>query len=68
MRETATFRTNLEQLNRAFPEQEFLRISDVARFAGCSVNTAKKRFPFIRRTQNNNGGCTKVQLARELAK
>lgn len=68
MRETATFRSTLEQLNRAFPEQELLRISDVAMFAGCSVNTAKKRFPFIRRTQNNSGGCTKVQLARELSR
>lgn len=68
MRETATFRTNLEQLNRAFPGREFLRISDVARFAGCSVNTAKKRFPFIKRSENNSGGCSKVQLAKELAK
>jgi hypothetical protein len=66
MRESPTYRTNLQQLNERF-EHEVLTISEVAAFIGKSKNTAKKRFPFICRTDTHTGGCTKTQLAKALS-
>lgn len=66
MRESPTYRTNLQQLNEHF-EHEVLTISEVADFIGKSKNTAKKRFPFICRTDTHTGGCTKTQLAKALS-
>ena len=66
MRESPTYRTNLQQLNERF-EHEVLTISEVADFIGKSKNTAKKWFPFICRSATNSGGCTKTQLAKALS-
>lgn len=66
MRESPTYRTNLQQLNERFAH-EVLTISEVADFIGKSKNTAKKRFPFICRTDTHTGGCTKTQLAKALS-
>lgn len=66
MRESPTYRTNLQQLNERFAHEE-LTISEVAAFIGKSKNTAKKRFPFICRSATNSGGCTKTQLAKALS-
>ena len=64
MRETATLRLQMEQINTRYPAQELLRIRDVAEYTGLSINTAKKHFPFIRRSPENPlGGCTKIRLA-----
>ena len=66
MRESPTYRTNLQQLNERY-SHEVLTISEVAAFIGKSKNTAKKRFPFICRTNTHTGGCTKTQLAKALS-
>ena len=67
MRESPSFRANLEQLNQRFPGQEFLTIREVAEYIGNTPNTAKRRFPFVCRSDENpHGGCTKVQLAKAI--
>lgn len=68
MRESPTFRAELEQINVRYPKQEMLKIHEVADYMGISINTAKKRFPFIRKSETHKGGCTKVQLAQELSR
>ena len=67
MRESVGFREELENLRTVFPSKNYLSIKDVADYLGCSVNTAKKRYPFIRKTKGASG-CSAVALARELSK
>lgn len=64
MRETQTFRVQLELINSRYPNKDHLSIREVAAYDGVSENTAKKRYPFIKRTPNHTGGCSKVQLAK----
>jgi len=43
-REKPTYRDNLERIKEMFPDKELLKPGDVARFAGCSVRTVRRRF------------------------
>lgn len=66
MREPTRYREEVEQLKAAFPAQNWLSIKDVATYFNISVNTAKKRFPFIKR-EKGRSGCSIAELAWELA-
>lgn len=67
MRESESFRSEMEQLNLRFPGKSVLTILDVASYTGKSVNTVKKRFPFVKRSADNpSGGCTKTTLAKAM--
>lgn len=67
MREPDYYRQNIERLNCQYPKKDRLTILDVAEYNGVSVNTAKKRFPFIKRSEENpSGGCYKTTLARAM--
>lgn len=62
-REHENFRPMLEQLNRAFPEKEFLKPVEIAQFIGCSRHTVDRRY---RQYYKEGIGISKVQLARLL--
>lgn len=60
-REKELFMDNLERLDKAFPNQEMLKIVDVQRYTGMRYEVVKKFFDF--------NGCyiSKVKLARQLS-
>ena len=66
MREPARYREELEALNAMFPTKAHLKIRDVAAYFGRSVNTVKKQYPFICKSEGGSG-CTKAQLAMAIA-
>ncbi|MGN1194744.1 MAG: hypothetical protein ACI4SB_04615 [Acutalibacteraceae bacterium] len=61
-REKENFRVNYEQILKAFPDRDWLKIVDVSRYLGRSVNTVKKHYPTIK----ENKGCNRAELARLL--
>ncbi len=61
-REKENFRANYEQILKAFPDRDWLKIVDVSRYLGRSVNTVKKHYPTIK----TNKGCNRAELARLL--
>lgn len=61
-REHENFRPMLEQLNRAFPEKEFLKRKDVAKFLDCSEKTVDRKFS----AEKTDFGISKVSLAKAL--
>ena len=66
MREPKLYREVIESLNLFFPKQNHLHIKDVAEYEGVSINTAKSRYPFIKRDKSG-AGCTKQELAMAIA-
>lgn len=66
MREPTRYREEIEQLMAAFPAKNWLSIKDVANYFNVSVNTAKKRYPFIKR-EKGKAGCSIAELAWKLA-
>ncbi|MBQ9913077.1 MAG: hypothetical protein IJO73_02495 [Clostridia bacterium] len=61
-REHEDFRPMLEQLNRAFPDKDFLKREDIAKFCGCSLRTVDRRFS----KEKTVFGVSKVSLAKLL--
>lgn len=61
-REHENFRPMLEQLNTAFPEKEFLKREEIAKFCGCSLRTVDRRFS----KEKTAFGISKVSLAKVL--
>lgn len=61
-REKENFRANYEQILIAFPDKDWLRIRDVSKYLGLSLNTVKKHYPTIK----ENKGCNRAELARLL--
>jgi len=57
-REKTDFRPNMERINEIHPDGEMLRIKDVQKITGWSINTAKKYVPF------KDGWVSKATLAR----
>lgn len=57
MRENKLYRSQLERLDKAYPDKEILSIAEVARFTGKSPNTIRK---YLR---SKMGGYTKVAIA-----
>ena len=67
MREPTRYREEVEQLKAAYPAQNWLSIKEVAAYLNISVNTAKKRYPFIKR-EKGKSGCSIAELAWVLSK
>lgn len=61
-REKESFRDNLMRVKEAFPLKELLKPTEVARFLGIDVRTARKMFSF-----NQHGYISAVTLAREMS-
>ena len=61
-KEHENFRPMLEQLNRAFPEKEFLKRQDLAQFLDCSERTVDRKFSSLR----TDFGFSKVSVAKSL--
>ena len=61
-REHENFRPMLEQLNSAYPEKEFLRRDEVAKFCGCCTKTVDRKFG----GDMSSIGISKVVLAKRL--
>ena len=61
-REHENFRPMLEQLNRAFPEKEFLKRQDLAQFLDCSERTIDRKFADLK----TDFGFSKVIIAKKL--
>lgn len=57
------YRLTMEQLNRVYPEKEFLTITDISRFLGVTRTTAVRRFPALKKNELKAAGATKTQLA-----
>lgn len=62
-REKIDFRDNLERLDKAYPNSEYLTVRQVCLYTGfTSPNTVKKYYPFQR-----GGYISKVALARAMS-
>ena len=59
--EKPSYRDNLERIKEFYPEKEFLRIFEAAKFLGISTRTVKKLFEF------KNGYISVAKLAREMS-
>lgn len=62
-REKPDYRAMMEQLNRHFPDKEFLKPDEVATFCGCSRRTVDRNF---RSSYIKGIGLAKCTLARLL--
>ena len=63
-KEHENFRPMLEQLNRSFPDTEFLKRKDLAQFLNCSEKTVDRKFSEVK----TDFGFSKVSLAKALCK
>ena len=60
-REKPAYRDNVERIKEMFPDKELLKPGDVAKFAGCSVRTVRRRFDL------SKGYISVASLAREIS-
>lgn len=63
-KEHENFRPLLEQLNRAYPDKEFLKRKELAQFLDCSEKTVDRKFV----AEKTVFGFSKVSIAKALCK